>query len=121
MDISLNKKNRETFINACLTGELDCIDKNDFKEHATNNKFINLNSLSNSNKNHQLLYGPTGLGKITLFVLEILYKTVISKDNHFIVFLSLSVYLVPETVSRLKEVLNSYFFDEDPSFNGAYL
>ena len=45
----------------------------------------------------------------------------VSKDSHFTVFLSSSTDLVPETVSRLKKVLISYIFDEEPKFNDTVL
>ena len=65
-----------------------------------------------SYKRRQIIIAPTGVGKTTLFVFEGLYKTMVSKDSHFTVFLSSSTDLVPETVSRLKKVLISYIFDE---------
>lgn len=45
----------------------------------------------------------------------------VSTDIHFVLFLLSSMDLIPETVSRLNEVLNSYIFDEEPEFNGTFL
>jgi len=45
----------------------------------------------------------------------------VSWDSHFVVFLSSSTELIPETVSRINEILNSYIFGEELKFNGTLL
>jgi len=98
LGVDLKTNNRDTLLNACLNGELDLIDEVDFE------KKVDTNIPCKSYKKRQMIIAPTGVGKTTLFVLEALYKTMVSKDKHFIVFLSSSTDLVPETVNRLRGV-----------------
>lgn len=112
-EIKLKTKNRNTFINSCLTGEINYLNPKEIANHATN---FDLKKF----KNHQLIYAPTGVGKTTLFVFEMLYKLT-SNDSNLILFLAPSTDLIPETSDRLKRVLTSYLFDEDPKFNDTYL
>jgi len=96
-----------------LGGELDSLDK-----LIENSSGINIPC--KSYKRQQIIIAPTGVGKTTLFVLEGLYKTMVSKDSHTTVFLSSSTDLVPETLNRLKQALISYIFDEEPRFNNTF-
>ena len=121
LGMNLKTKNRDTLLNACLSGELDSVDESDFANHVNRFNYNNTNISCKSYRKRQIVIAPTGVGKTTLFVLEALYKTMVSEDGHFIVFLSSSTDLVPETVSRLKKVLISYIFDEEPKFGDTVL
>lgn len=114
LGIDLETDNRDTLLNACLGGELDSLD-----ESVEN--YLGTKLPDKPYKKRQIIIAPTGVGKTTLFVLEGLYKTMVSKDSHTTVFLSSSTDLVPETVSRLKNALTSYIFDEEPKFNNTLL
>ena len=114
LGIDMETNNRNTLLDACLGGELDSLD-----ELVENSSGTNIPC--KSYKRRQIIIAPTGVGKTTLFVLEGLYKTMVSKDSHTTVFLSSSTDLVPETVNRLKQALISYIFDEEPRFNNTLL
>ena len=84
LSINLETNNRDTLLNACLNDKLVSVDEVDFE------KQVSTNIPCKSYKKRQIVIAPTGVGKTTFFVLEALYKTMVSKDNHFTVFLSSS-------------------------------